>query len=47
MGALGRMVPWLGVSRRMRIAASAVIPEAGRRDTGHPLGPMVVVLDRR
>jgi uncharacterized protein YigE (DUF2233 family) len=22
-------------------------PEAGRRDTGHPLGPMIVVLDRR
>jgi uncharacterized protein YigE (DUF2233 family) len=29
------------------VVSSAWIPEAGRRDTGHPLGPMVVVLDRR
>jgi uncharacterized protein YigE (DUF2233 family) len=29
------------------VVSNAWIPEAGRRDTEHPLGPMVVVLDRR
>jgi uncharacterized protein YigE (DUF2233 family) len=29
------------------VVSSAWIPDAGRRDAGHPLGPMVVVLDRR
>ena len=29
------------------VVSSAWIPSAERRDSGHELGPMVVVLDRR